>query len=247
MDALTLSQDPPTKVITLAVTQDTVCPWCYIGWKEMESAIHLAESNRLPLKFEVEFKPYRLDPTLPTQGIDKQQRYLSKFGPERWANIRKVLNKRGHDVDIDFNFNGPIRRTGDCHRVLRYAYQQQQQANNAWAIIDDDVSMEIAGRGDVQGRLANEIFKGFFERGEDIEDADNLARYCETVGLMTRDETIEFLESPALYDEVEDLIDEAQSEGITGVPHTVINSRWAIVGGQPADVFYQIFEKLAQA
>jgi hypothetical protein len=62
----------PTKLVKLQVTQDTVCPWCYIGWKELEAAIIAAKRNGLPLKFDVEFKPYRLDATLPVLNpLDK--------------------------------------------------------------------------------------------------------------------------------------------------------------------------------
>jgi hypothetical protein len=42
------------------------------GWKELEAAIVAAKSNGLPLKFDVEFKPYRLDATLPVANpLDK--------------------------------------------------------------------------------------------------------------------------------------------------------------------------------
>jgi predicted DsbA family dithiol-disulfide isomerase len=41
------------------------------------------------------------------------------------------------------------------------------------------------------------------------------------------------------------MIYEAHNKGITGVPYTVINSKWAIVGGQTAEMYYSIFEKLA--
>lgn len=72
-------------------------------------------------------------------------------------------------------FNGPLRRNGNCHRVLRYAYEHPPPSSerNAGSLI--------------QRQLINEIYKGFFEHGEDIADFDNLARYCETVGLMTRE------------------------------------------------------------
>jgi hypothetical protein len=42
------------------------------GWKELETAIRAAHTARLPLKFDVEFRPFRLDPTLPAnQPVDK--------------------------------------------------------------------------------------------------------------------------------------------------------------------------------
>jgi predicted DsbA family dithiol-disulfide isomerase len=34
----------------------------------------------LPLTFKVSYKPYQLDPTLPTPGVDRMERLASKFG-----------------------------------------------------------------------------------------------------------------------------------------------------------------------
>lgn len=35
-------------------------------------------------------------------------------------------------------------------------------------------------------------------------------------------------------------MDEAQDRGIAGVPYTVINSKWAIAGGQTAETYYNV-------
>jgi len=222
------------KIIKLVITQDTVCHWCYIGWKEMSGAIRLAEDAGLPVKFDVEFRPFSLDPTLsPDEPVDRDLRLLKKWGSERYANVRSVINKRGEEIDINFTWQGPIRRTGDCHRLLRYAYSKS--------------SIPSSGSNNtIQARLVNEIFKGFFEMGEDIGDHENLAKYALRVGLFDTIETaLEFLASDAYRAEVEELIQESQEQGITGVPHTVVNDRWAIVGGQTSDIYYKIFEKVA--
>jgi len=50
--------------------------------------------------------------------------------------------------------------------------------------------------------------------------------------------------SDELEKEINDTIDEAKKKGITGVPLTVINGKWAVEGGQSSEVFIQIFRKL---
>lgn len=40
--------------------------------------------------------------------------------------------------------------------------------------------------------------------------------------------------------EVMEGIQDARDMGVTGVPFTVINDKWAISGGQPSEVFYQV-------
>lgn len=36
------------------------------------------------------------------------------------------------------------------------------------------------------------------------------------------------------------MCDEARSRGITGVPMTIIDGKWAVSGGQSSDVFVQV-------
>ena len=39
---------------------------------------------------------------------------------------------------------------------------------------------------------------------------------------------------------VDDQIKEARAKGVTGVPFTIIDGRWAVSGGQPAPVFVKV-------
>lgn len=207
----------------------------------METAILASYRNGLPLKFDIEFKPFRLDPTLPVDTVvNKAQLYAHKFGAERSAKIQSLLNERGERFGIVFNFDGPIRQSADSQRLIRYAFEKQRELQ-----IGECVPMTPCIKNDLQSKLANMLFRAFFENGEDIGDYGVLAKYSEAVGLMSYDETIDFLKSPAYRDRVEDMIEEAQDQGITGVPYTVINNKWAIAGGQTAETYYNIFERMA--
>ena len=53
-------------------------------------------------------------------------------------------------------------------------------------------------------------------------------------------QALKFLTSDAYRDEVENLIQESQEQGVTGVPHTVVNDHWAIIGGQMSDIYYKV-------
>ncbi|KAG8739643.1 hypothetical protein FRC10_005379 [Ceratobasidium sp. 414] len=102
------------------------------------------------------------------------------------------------------------------------------------------------GGQDAQQAILTEILMGYHELEEDIGDPKVLAGYAEKTGVMTRAETLEFLASDELRKEVAAGIGEAREMGVTGVPFTVINDKWAISGGQPSEVFYQVFEKLSK-
>lgn len=53
-------------------------------------------------------------------------------------------------------------------------------------------------------------------------------------------QALRFLESDELEKEVNDMCTAARSKGITGVPITIIDSKWAVTGGQSADVYVQV-------
>lgn len=48
--------------------------------------------------------------------------------------------------------------------------------------------MQTCLKNDLQSKLANVIFAGFFEHGDDIADHEVLADYAEKVGLASREE-----------------------------------------------------------
>jgi len=234
-----LDMDPGTYVVKLSITEDSICPWCYIGWKEMERAIRQIESDGLPIKFDIEFKPFRLDPSLPEDTVvDMGQRNLAKFGPIRFSEIKKMVETRGGDVGIHFNWNGAIRQTGNSHRLIRHAYEKQMERDR-----EAQVTTGVDG---LHVKLLSEVFEGQFERAEDTGDPEILGGYCEKVGLMGKDEAISFLAGPEQRREVEEHFQEAETQGITGIPHIVIHNRWAIVGVQTSDVYYRVFEIFAR-
>lgn len=216
----------PIKV-SLNVTSDTICPWCYIGFKQINNAIQRAKDNHLPITFDVEFSPFMLDPTLPSKGSrPRWDRYLEKFGEPRAKAIVQTLDKVGKELGIDFKYDGMISQTIASHRILAKAYN--------------------LGGQDAQQKLLSVIFRGFFEENKDVGDLDWLAGCAEQAGVMSAAEAKRFLESGELEKEVNAKIEMAQLMGITGVPFTIVNGKWALSGAQPSDVFYAVFEKLAK-
>ena len=99
------------------------------------------------------------------------------------------------------------------------------------------VAHEAAHWARAQGRFEdyhNEIFRAYFERGEDIGDVDALIALAEKLGLDSnslRKALInhEFAES-VIVDE-----DEAAHLGVSGVPAFVANRKAALSGVQPVE------------
>ena len=113
-----------------------------------------------------------------------------------------------------------------------------------------------------QLKLLQAIFSAYHEQEMDIGSEDVLADLAEEQGILSRDEvrvvllltdlrvsdidlceslqTLAFLQSEELFVKVDDQIKEARTKGVTGVPFTIIDGRWAVSGGQPAPVFVQV-------
>lgn len=117
----------------------------------------------------------------------------------------------------------------------------------------------------LQLALLEKIFEAYFEQEKDIGSHEMLAGLAEDAGVASKDEVrltnlfyhnscthgyrsclrcvlqaLEFLASDKLYTEVQAQIMEAQGKGITGVPCTVINQKYAISGGQKSDVYIDV-------
>ena len=82
------------------VISDTVCPWCFIGKRRLSRALAM----RPQITFDVKWRPYRLDPTIPKGGTDRKAYMRAKFGEDldvcgmRGSDIRAFL---GLQADLD--------------------------------------------------------------------------------------------------------------------------------------------------
>lgn len=63
-------------VIRIEIISDTICPWCFVGKRRLEKALQAFDRA----DFEIRWKPFFLDPSLPKEGVDKMTRYAEKFG-----------------------------------------------------------------------------------------------------------------------------------------------------------------------
>jgi len=215
------------KVVKVSVISDITCPWCFIGLKELDMAINRvkipASKN---VKFEIQHKPFLLNPTLPEDEVQKKMDYVAeRIGMARWNQARTLMAERCKQLGMKpFQCDGYVFSTWRAHRLLAYAW------NKAGA--------------DAQHKLLYALYEGTFYRCEKLNDIDLLAKHAEDAGLMSKDEAITFLKSDELHSEVQSMVTCAQRNGVSGVPFTLIDGRWAISGGQSADVYYNIFQKL---
>jgi len=213
-----------SRSIKITVINDLVCPFCYIGHKELLSAV--AQCAGLPVTFEIEYRPFRITTVPEGSSVDKKTYYLNKLGLEKYESVGKVIQEWGDRLGLNLNLqDGVISSTIRAHRLTMKAYRLGGQL--------------------YQLPLLSAIFKAYTSEAKDIGSLDVLSDIAESAGVMSKQEAIEFLKGDELKEEVLKTAENAKLNGIKGVPITIIEGKWMLSGGQKAEVFVQIFEKLA--
>ena len=203
------------------VISDTVCPWCFIAKRRLARAMEM----RPGLDFDVKWRPYRLDPTVPPEGVDRKAYMRAKFGddPVKTLEMHKLIAAEGEKEGIAFDFGAIERRpdTINSHRLIRWA--------------------EATG---VQDDVVERIFIAYFENGEDIGDIRVLADIADLCG-MDGVEVARMLESDTDIALVEREDQIAHEMGVTGVPAMIFGNRLAVSGAREAEMLVAVMDRVA--
>ena len=205
----------------IEVWSDVVCPWCYVGKRNLEAALarfpHAAE-------VEVEWKAYELDPNAPVERPGSYiDRIAAKYGlpvGEARARVARIISA-GADAGIDFRFDDARPgNTFDAHRVLHHA--------------------ALSGR---QNEVKERLFAATFTEGRPIGDRRTLLEVAGEAGIDVED-VRRMLESRQHADAVRGDEADAMELGVQGVPFFVFDRRLAVGGAQPPDVMLQVLERV---
>jgi predicted DsbA family dithiol-disulfide isomerase len=204
------------------VISDTVCPWCFIGKRRLMRAME----QRPGIAFDVKWRPYRLDPTVPRDGMDRQAYMRAKFGEDRMkiVEMHKLIAEEGAKDGIEFDFGAIARRpdTLDSHRLIRWA-----EANG------------------VQDEVVERLFIAYFENGEDIGEIRVLADIADICG-MDGVEVAQMLESDSDMALVEREDQIAHEMGVTGVPAMIFGNRLAVSGAREPELLLSVIDRVAE-
>lgn len=211
------------KTMKIEIWSDYVCPFCYIGKKQLEIALDgLGYGDAI----EVEYKSFLLDPTTPEDAAGSVLEKLSeKYGMsiEEAKKMSDGIAMRAKEVGLDFNFEDMKNaNTVKAHRLAKWA--------------------EAQGKGK---EYTERVLKAYFTEGELIGQSDVLLTLIEEVGL-SRDVAQQVLASDDYLQDMQQDIAIAQQLGVRGVPFFVIDQKYGISGAQPNEVFEQTITKAAE-
>ncbi|EGN99114.1 hypothetical protein SERLA73DRAFT_73673 [Serpula lacrymans var. lacrymans S7.3] len=214
----------PQRLIKIIVISDYICAFCYIGNKELRDAIE--QCSDLPVKFDVEFRPFTLVHCPEGKPIPRKAYLEKKFGPEQADMSWKVVGSMAQAAGLKIKDEGLMCQSANAHRLSVKAYQ--------------------TGGQEMQQKVVATLFEASFVESQDLSNLDILADLAAKAELMDREQAVEFLQSDECKEDVEKMIAAAKANGVIGVPFIIINGKWALNGVQSTQCYIQIFRKLAK-
>ncbi|WP_339765949.1 DsbA family oxidoreductase [uncultured Pseudosulfitobacter sp.] len=209
---------PQGPVVDVDIVSDVMCPWCIVGYRQLEQA--LAATG---IGARIRWHPFELNPEMPPEGQNTAEHIAEKYGasPEQSAQNRKQLQDLGKSLGFDFNFTPESRivNSFQAHQLLDFALSQG-----------------------LQHPLKLALFKAHFTDNRDVSDPDVLIDVAGSVGIDA-DTAREVLDSGALVESVREKQKFWTSRGISGVPSMVFGGKYLVTGAQGAENYAQILRQ----
>ncbi|WP_342116604.1 DsbA family protein [Pseudoduganella sp. OTU4001] len=136
---------------------DLVCPWCWIGLRQLKGAQQRLRASAPDLELEVRYQSFPLLPHLPREGLPYLEFYLRRLGgPAALAHRRAQIQAAGQGIipPLAFDRITTMPNTLLGHRMLQFVQAHASDAIPA---------------------LLEDVFAAWFTEGRDIGNAAVLA------------------------------------------------------------------------
>jgi predicted DsbA family dithiol-disulfide isomerase len=210
-----------SKVGTLSIISDTICPWCFIGKRRLEAALPVLRDEGY--SFDIEWRPYQLNPDMPDGGLDREAYRTAKVGSLQKSEIIDAqMAAVGNEVGIPFRFDRMTRTPNTLASHVMIADARR------------------AGGSAMQDLAVEGLFQAYFVEGRDIGDAATLREIAADAGFNHGTSV-----AAGLWELVaqEDL--EARTVGISGVPTFLLNGHYLFSGARPTDAIIPTLREAA--
>lgn len=202
----------------IEIFSDIACPWCHVGKRRLDEALrNFAHADQV----ELIWKSYELSPDVPEEIPGSALDYFAEKGipRDRLAAMKDQCTRAAAASGITMNFDISRKfNTRKGHELLHFARENGRQR-------------EVMER----------LFAASFTEGRSLGGVDALVELATEAGLDPA-ESRAALESGKFTAAVIADEQEASASGVNGVPYFIFNRKYAISGGQEADVFLQALE-----
>jgi len=210
--------------LRIDIVSDVVCPWCIIGYKQVEKALSLLDKD---IAAETHWHPFELNPQMAPEGEDTAEHIARKYGstPEQSRANRQRLADIGNKVGFAFNYGDGMRiyNTFKAHKLL--------------AIFGSERGWQA------QTELKMALFKAYFQDRRDVSNEDVLCDIAEAQA-MDRAVAAAWLNDEALGENVRAEMANWTDQNITGVPAIIFDGKFMVPGAQSAETFADVISKV---
>ena len=212
-----LTSEQPLRI---DIVSDVVCPWCVVGYRQLAAALEKTNTDH-----EIHWHPFELNPNMPSEGQNMREHIMEKYGSSKAESdtSRARIAEAGSEVGFQFNFTDDLRmhNTFNLHQLLHWAEQQ--------------------GR---MHELKQALFIAHFTDNRNLSDIKVLADIAAEIGLDGK-EALTVLEDQRFANDVREVEQHWQRQGIQSVPAIIFNEQHLVSGAQGVDNYVNILEQLA--
>jgi predicted DsbA family dithiol-disulfide isomerase len=212
-----------TLPLRIDIVSDVVCPWCIIGYKQLQRALAQMEGR---FTVDIHWQPFELNPQMPRKGQELREHIALKYGttPEQSRGARSRLTELGASLGFSFDYFDGMRiyNTFLAHQLLHWAAHTGKQTE-----------LKLA------------LFEAFFSRRENVGHPNMLALIATRAGL-DQQQALEVLESGRYAREVRREQARWLDQEVHAVPMFYFNNSFPVPGAQEAQTFVRVLEKLRE-
>jgi len=223
-----------TRPLKIDFVSDVVCPWCAVGLGGLTTALERLKAEGITA--EIAFQPFELNPQMAGEGENIVEHVGHKYGstPEQSAQNRAMIRDRAALVGFEMNLKDDSRiwNTFDAHRLIH------------WAGAEPGAGGPDGGGPEAQARMKRALLEAHFTHNQPLNEAETLVAAAEAAGLDGAEAQVVLAEG-RFADAVRAEEKLWLSRGINSVPAVVVENKWLISGGQPAEVFEQALRQMA--
>ncbi len=204
--------------LSIDLVSDFVCPWCFIGWRRLQRALEHVQAQRPEVDVQVHLLPFFLNPDTPPAGESYRDFLIGKFGSAQKVEALHAQVREAGAPDVTFEFERIQVRPLTLH-AHRLTYRAQALGATP---------AQLAA-------LAEGIFSAHFQQGRNIGDVEVLADIATAAG-DDRDAVLAYLNSDEHVTNVQRMVQQISTQGVTGVPFFILNRKLAVSGAQSVAV-----------
>ncbi|WP_417601959.1 DsbA family oxidoreductase [Pararhodobacter oceanensis] len=207
--------------ISVDIVSDVVCPWCAIGYLQLEKA---SKASGIPI--EVHWHPFELNPDMAPEGEDLTAHLSRKYGGTAADSVQTRERLAGFGAGLGFAFN----------------YSDQSRMVNTFKAHQ---LMDWAAAQGKKHELKLALLSAYFEQQLDVSDIEVLVEKAGEVGLE-KAAARAVLESGERAAAVRENQQFWTSRGIQGVPAMVFERQHLVTGAQGEENYANILQQLVE-